>query len=262
MNINLDLYKTFCSVAENKSISKSAEEMFVSQSAITQTIQKIEKILGEKLFNSYSNLEKGVLRIGGGNTLISTLLVDHLCNFSKDYPGIKISIQNGLTDNLVEKVSHGELDIVVLNTPYKGKKIKNIIITPIKESSYCLFASKTYLKEHPFKNIEELAKHKLILPRKVSNRYRIFEMAFDKYIPDIEASFEVGSSSIVKKLVLNDVGIGFCEIESITSIMDEIIIIKEIRFDEDTQAIATLKPEAQNKVTKEFIKKYLKCKLL
>ena len=238
MNINLDLYKTFCCVAENKSISKSAEEMFVSQSAITQAIQKLEKMLGEKLFyrnksgveltemgknlyehikesvktlsnaeelfNSYSNLEKGVLRIGGGNTLIATLLVDLLCDFSKTYPGIKISIYNGFTDDLVEKVSQGELDIVTLNTPYKGRNFSNIVITPIKESSYCLFASKKYLKEHPLKKIEELANHKLILPRKVSSRYKIFEMAFENYELDVEASFEVASSSIVKKLVLND----------------------------------------------------------
>ena len=85
-------------------------------------------------------------------------------------------------------------------------------------------------------------------------------MAFENYELDVEASFEVASSSIVKKLVLNDMGIGFCETESIKAIMDEIKVIKEIKFAEDTQAIATLRPEAQSKATKEFIKNYLKVK--
>ena len=47
MNVNISLYRTFCVVARNKSISKAAEELFVSQSAVTQSIKKIENDIDE-----------------------------------------------------------------------------------------------------------------------------------------------------------------------------------------------------------------------
>ena len=37
-----------------------------------------------------------------------------------------ISIGSGITDNLMQKLSNGELDIVVLNLPFKSKKYSNI----------------------------------------------------------------------------------------------------------------------------------------
>ena len=47
MNFNFDLYRTFCKVVECKNITKAAEELFVSQSAVTQSMQKLEKLLGQ-----------------------------------------------------------------------------------------------------------------------------------------------------------------------------------------------------------------------
>jgi DNA-binding transcriptional LysR family regulator len=49
-NIDFELYKVFWYVAKNKSISKAANELFISQLAITQTIQKLENTLKTKLF--------------------------------------------------------------------------------------------------------------------------------------------------------------------------------------------------------------------
>ena len=57
MNVDLELYRIFCEVVKYKNISKTAESMYVSQSAITQSIQKFENILGSKVF--YRN-KKGV----------------------------------------------------------------------------------------------------------------------------------------------------------------------------------------------------------
>ncbi|MEI3355621.1 MAG: LysR family transcriptional regulator [Clostridia bacterium] len=50
MNIDLELYRVFCEVVKYKSISKAAENMYLSQSAVTQSIQKLEKLLGGKFF--------------------------------------------------------------------------------------------------------------------------------------------------------------------------------------------------------------------
>lgn len=50
MNVDLELYRVFCEVVKYKNISKAAESMYISQSAVTQSIQKLETILGGKVF--------------------------------------------------------------------------------------------------------------------------------------------------------------------------------------------------------------------
>ena len=50
-NIDLNLYKTFCAVVENKSFSKAAEKLFISQPAISYNIKELEKNLNVKMSN-------------------------------------------------------------------------------------------------------------------------------------------------------------------------------------------------------------------
>ena len=55
MNTDLELYRVFCEVVKYKNISKTAESMYISQSAITQSIQKLENLLGGKVFHRNKN---------------------------------------------------------------------------------------------------------------------------------------------------------------------------------------------------------------
>ena len=57
MNTDLELYRVFCQVVKYKNISKTADSMYLSQSAVTQSIQKLESMLGGNVF--YRN-KKGV----------------------------------------------------------------------------------------------------------------------------------------------------------------------------------------------------------
>ena len=50
MNANLELYRVFCEVVKYQNISKAADSMYISQSAVTQSIQKLENMLGENYF--------------------------------------------------------------------------------------------------------------------------------------------------------------------------------------------------------------------
>ena len=55
MNTDFELYWVFCEVVKYKNISKTAESMYISQSAITQSIQKLENLLGGKVFYRNKN---------------------------------------------------------------------------------------------------------------------------------------------------------------------------------------------------------------
>ena len=51
MNIPFDYYKIFYYVAKNKSFTKAAEELYISQPNITRTIKKLEEMLDISLFS-------------------------------------------------------------------------------------------------------------------------------------------------------------------------------------------------------------------
>ena len=55
MSTDLELYRVFCEVVKYKNISKTAESLYISQSAITQSIQKLENMLGGKVFYRNKN---------------------------------------------------------------------------------------------------------------------------------------------------------------------------------------------------------------
>lgn len=287
MNTDLELYRVFCEVVKYKNISKTAENMYVSQSAITQSIQKLENILGgkvfyrnkngvelteegknlydyikdsietmsnaENIFSKYITLEKGKIRIGGGNSVFLSLLSEPFFTFIKNYPNINVSISSGLTDNLMQKLANGELDIVVLNLPYNNK-YSNIEIIPLKKSRYCFFASKQYIKEHPIKEFKEIENHTLILPKVLSAKRKILDDYCERENVSLTANYEISSSSIMKRLVLNNIGIGFTNTENIKDISDNIQIIKKIELDDTEEGIATLKRNMINQATLELVK--------
>lgn len=78
------------------------------------------------------------------------------------------------------KLVNGELDIVVLNLPYKNKKYLNVEIIPLKKSSYCFFASKQYIKENPIKELKELENHTSILYKSPSSKKKILDAYCNK----------------------------------------------------------------------------------
>ena len=288
MNTDLELYRVFCEVVKYKNISKTAESMYVSQSAITQSIQKLEKILGgkvfyrnkngvelteegknlyeyikdsietmnnaENIFSKYINLEKGKIRIGGGNSLLSYLIFEPFLQFTKKYPNVEISINSGITEVLMQKLANGELDIVVLNLPFKTKKYSNVEIIPLKKSKFCFFASKDYIKKYPINNLKEFENNTFILPKAPSAKRKILDDFCNKENLELIANYEVSSSSIMKKLVLNDIGIGFTNMENLRNIKDKIEIIKEVETEDTKEGIATLKKNMSNKATIELVK--------
>ena len=151
MNINFELYKVFHEVATAKSISKAAENLLISQPAVTQSIKTLEDQLGGKLFirtpkgviltnegeelykyikegmnyfingtnkfSSLKNLDSGVINIGATTVIAEHYLMPYLKKFHTEYPNVDINIHNDLTDNLIKELRNGNLDIIIINTP-------------------------------------------------------------------------------------------------------------------------------------------------
>lgn len=157
MNQNLSSYKIFYTVASTGNISKAAKELYISQPAISKSIQKLEDSLGTKLFERSSrgvtltdagellythvksafetltigedklrrSIELGVghLTIGVSSTLCKYVLLPYLKEFIKKYPHINISISCQSTNQTLKLLEEGKLDIGLIGKPYAVKNI-------------------------------------------------------------------------------------------------------------------------------------------
>ena len=75
----LDLYKVFCTVGKSESFSKAAKDLYMTQSAVSQSIMQLEKELDIRLFNRTSRgvslTQEGVLLFEYANSAINLLHV-------------------------------------------------------------------------------------------------------------------------------------------------------------------------------------------
>ena len=70
MDINLELYKVFYYVAATLSFSEASKHLYISQSAVSQSIKALEKKLGQPLFIRST---KGIRIVGDDQVRLSLL---------------------------------------------------------------------------------------------------------------------------------------------------------------------------------------------
>ena len=155
MEQNLSSYRIFYAVANNGNISRAAKELYISQPAISKSIQKLEENLDVKLFERSSRgvtltpegellykhvksafetlaigedklrrsitLGLGNLTIGASSTLCKYVLLPYLKDFIKEYPHINISIACHSTTQTLRLLEEGKLDIGLIGRPENVK---------------------------------------------------------------------------------------------------------------------------------------------
>lgn len=137
--------ESFIAVAETKSFTKAAERIGRTQSAVSQKMNKLESLLGQKLFvrgrnfaltshgeiflgyaQSIQKLQRealdrfiepdleGEVKFGLPEDFASVFLYDVLAEFSRLYPRIQLNVACDLTLNLFERFKKKEFDLVLV----------------------------------------------------------------------------------------------------------------------------------------------------
>lgn len=239
MDIKIELYKIFNIVAGEKSFSKAAAKLFMTQSAVSQAIKNLENTLDTVLFirspkgielteagtilyrytssameiletsilrlDALKNLEEGELKIGASDSITSHFLLQYLESFHKIYPNVKIKIINRVTNKTIELLKSGKIDIAFINMPIE---IDNI------EVIKCIDIHDTFVAGNGFKNYknkvftrEEISKLPLILLEKKSNSRMFVENCFIESGLNLTASIELGAHDLLLELAKINLGI-------------------------------------------------------
>ena len=241
MNIDLNLYRIFYVVAKKGNITKAAEELYISQPAVTQAIHSLEsqigaplfirakkgvtlteeaKVLfqfvesglnyinnGENKFKELMNVESGTLKIGASTTVTQHVLLEYLDTFQDKYPNVSISITNNLTQELVKLLREGTVDLLIVNLPMR--EYKDIEITPFIEVHDTFMVGKRKKELVNKKIILNEIEDDFIFQKAPSNTRNFLNKWLDENNIEINPKYDVVSFNLVKDMTKMGLGIGY-----------------------------------------------------
>ncbi|KNY28432.1 LysR family transcriptional regulator [Pseudobacteroides cellulosolvens] len=157
MDVNFELYKIFYLAAKSESFSSASRKLFISQSAVSQSVKHLEDKLGAKLFTrkgkqmvltnegvlllthveqaynfiktaehkilEIQNMDAGEIRIGASDTVCRYHLVPYLEKFNTLYPKIKIHVINRTSSQILNLLKNGIVDFGIVTLPVEDDDI-------------------------------------------------------------------------------------------------------------------------------------------
>lgn len=239
MSVKLELYRVFKEVAEAGNITAAAQTLFISQSAVSQSIKQLEAELQTRLFARNSrgvtltadgrmlyeyvrsamglletgeeklsqsrDLQMGHLTIGASDTVTSQFLLPYLDRFHRQYPAIHIQIISGRSHKVLGLLQSGKVDIAFASTPQEGASLETF---PCLTTHSIFVAGAEYPCDfdHVY-TLEEIAQFSLILlERKASSRLYL-EKYFLQNGLHLNPEIELGARSLLVDLAAIGFGV-------------------------------------------------------
>ena len=242
--VNLELYRVFYTVAKCGSLTKAAEELYISQPAVSQSIKQLENQLGIRLFNRthrgmelsaqggkmiFPEIERalallneaenrvaemktsatGLIRIGASDTIFEYFLADKIVDFHEKFPAVKIELMADFTPDTIEKLKANRCDVAFVNLP--------IAVEPeLVLHGNCMRLNDIFIVGEKYKDLvnegtvslSKLKKYPLIMMDKNTVARRALDNFLEAHGVELQPSIEVGSWDLMKRLVLRGMGVG------------------------------------------------------
>lgn len=246
MKTKLDYYRVFYETARFHSFSTAAQHLYISQSAISQCIQQLEKDLGVQLFvrtrkgisltsegkflylkvesaiNSIEqgesqleklrHLESGELKIAAGDTITTHFLLQYFEQFHTSYPDIKIEMANSYSAGTLSLVKEGKADLAFVNMPLEDDEL---IIKPCLEINDVFVCGPDFDIKSSY-SWEEVAKLPLILLEKNSSSRRFVDDRFSEKNVSLSPQIEVAVHDLLIRFASIHLGVS-CVVEQFST---------------------------------------------
>lgn len=243
---NLNLYKFFCAVAEEKNISKASEKLFVSQPAVSFSIRELEKELNQQLFVRkskgveltafgkilysqikdcvdkfdkieqmafrFSKLDQGILRIGACTSNVNQILMEYLTEFAKKYPNVQIVMERDNDDRLLQRLTENSLDMIFVD---KSDKIDDFKIVKTFDVDYQLLGNKKFKEKYVEDDVDlkNFPVSDLIVPSVNNGSRTTINKFFANNSIKFEPKYELDSYILLYDFVKKGFGIAFANVD-------------------------------------------------
>jgi DNA-binding transcriptional LysR family regulator len=239
--INLNQLRAFFLTVRERSMTKAAEALFVTQPAVTMQIKALEESLGLKLLKKrgklfeltnagtllfgyaervfhivdemehvlsrYSDMSGGSLIIGTTRSFARHLMPGLLSRFQEQFPGVKVSLEVGSSLEIADDLREFRYDLGIIGKLSYGNKLR---VIDYSREEFCLVTS----PEHRFAaektvSLKQLKNEPIIIREEGSgSRYAILSLLREHgIIPSV--LIEAGSVQFIKEYVMKGRGISF-----------------------------------------------------
>ena len=236
--MDINQLEVLVAVAQEKSFSRAAEVLQRTQPAVSQAVQRLEKEIGEKLFDRSSkdgtltaagevlleyarqmlnlrqtahaavkelrNLHKGKVTLSANEHTVFYLL-PVIAEFRLRYPLIKVEVRRGVASRTPTEVMAREVELGVISFKPNDESVKSI---PVFTDELALVVSpKHQLANRRSVSVKELGGESFIAHNASSPyRQKVIE-TFEKYRTPLNIAVELPALEAIKNLVELNAGV-------------------------------------------------------
>lgn len=243
MDINFELYKVFYQVASTLSFSEASKKLYISQSAVSQSIKTLERKLEQPLFfrstkkvqltpagqtllkhvePAVNLLQKGEtqlldanalglgqLHIGASDTICRYFLIPYLKAFHIQFPDVPLKVTNATSPGCVELLSQGKVDLIITNYP-NARMNDSYIHKTLSDFRDVFIANPAAmdLQQETF-SFADLARHPILMLDRKSTTSEFLHSLFLQHQLELIPEVELSSNDFLIDLARIGLGIAF-----------------------------------------------------
>jgi DNA-binding transcriptional LysR family regulator len=234
----------FRAVAEQLSFRKAAEELYLTQPAVSLQIKALEEDVGVQLFDrtgshitltaagkvlldyceqvktllaqtehaiaALSGEHSGELALGASTTIAQYVLPRLLGEFCREHPRVHPTLVSGNTEHIVEAVEKQKIALGFIESPTRSRDVKT---EPFLEDELVLIASTAHeWAERSSVSCSEIASIPLLMRERGSGTRHVIELALERQgvkRNSMHIVMELDSTEAIKSAVEAGLGVGF-----------------------------------------------------
>lgn len=239
-DINLNSLRIFLVVATSNSFLEASNKLYISQPAVSKSINKLEEELGltlfyrankgicltsngeillkyvkdseklllacERMLNSNNNCDSGTICIGAQSHIVRNYLLSKLAHFKDKHPNVNFRVEDLSTASLIEQLEKHELDFVVDSTPI-NTTFNNLKITPIAKKNTCFIKSVDC--DDNISTLSDLSNKSMIIPLGRSSLTKNLSKVLEQYNVVLNPQYEYATEDLIIASVKKNLGIGY-----------------------------------------------------
>lgn len=253
--MDIEKLESFLKLAKYEHFLKTADELYISQPALSKRIHAMEKELGVPLFHrmgnhtfltvhgqafrpyaeslvatynsakeyirQIENMEYGTLNFGATNFIGVYMLPAIVARFTKRFPNIKINMNINTSKNILEMLYKNQLEFVFLSDYIIDNKDNFIIEDYWQDNLKLVVSNKHRLFNEKSCSFFDVKDDLYISKKQQSSQYKFLDNIFKQFDFDFTNKFFISTQDAIKEAVINHVGV---------SIMSELAVEREVQM--------------------------------
>ena len=281
----------FCAVVERRSFSRAAEQMGVTQPAVSLQIRSLEKRLGRQLLDRsgrrvepteagqrlYRSAQRllaqeeqllaelgeeaegelaGRLEIGASTGPGGTVLPRVLGEFQRRHPGVSVALSVSDTQHVIEQVARRELELGVVGAQ---RRHRGVVFEPFFRDEVVLAVPKGHRFGGKTVSLDELREEPVVLMQEGAGVRQVIEdelRSAGVRLRDLDVRLELGLQESARSAVIAGYGVTFISRAAIEDDVDAgALAVARVEGLDPSREISLVRStgRAETRVAQEFV---------